>query len=240
MIVGRPDATDSARWWRSRAQPCLQRPGWRSQTRETGPARALRVQDDSVNYGATCIYSSSGRRQYKLTQIVVKAPSLWWPDTDSGNNREHGKVCWELIGPDLHSRRLWTMEHAVHDTRADQDRVRRPARLTTRRTRRNLATWTLNINGVVQEQAKRLRTRGARGRSGSNGDARRSGTVTHEQFYYKWQDVSGPQRLDRRLPDPLSGHPSLIFRRDPASERPRGASASGPFCCFRLVTVYSR
>ena len=61
---------------------------------ESGQHGHYLFKDDSTTYGATCVYSGSG--PYKLSQIIVKAPSLWWPDTNSGNNKEHGKVGWQL------------------------------------------------------------------------------------------------------------------------------------------------
>src|SRR3954468_6820114 len=59
---------------------------------ESGQHGHYAFKDDASTGGATCVYSTAG----KLTEIVVKPPSLWWPDTDSGNNNEHGRVGWQL------------------------------------------------------------------------------------------------------------------------------------------------
>jgi len=154
---------------------------------ETGQHGHYLFKDDATKYGATCIYAGSG--PYKLTQIVVKAPSLWWPDTVSGNNNEHGTVGWQLslqisvpgaYGP-------W---HTLFTTSPQQKTAHEDQPPYNPTDKAKLAQWTLNVNGgfkhkpnayaAVEHEALWY-----------NPDSSTMGTVTHDQFYYKWQNVPG-------------------------------------------------
>jgi hypothetical protein len=57
---------------------------------ETGQVGDYNFRDTQAKPVVSCIYS--GSNPYKLTSIVVKPPAVWWPDSSSTNNREHGKV----------------------------------------------------------------------------------------------------------------------------------------------------
>ena len=46
------------------------------------------------NTGATCVYTGPN---VKLTSIIVKPPKVWWPNTNSSNERQHGTVGWRAI-----------------------------------------------------------------------------------------------------------------------------------------------
>jgi hypothetical protein len=155
---------------------------------ETGQHGHYLFKDDSSTYGATCVYSGSG--PYKLVQIVVKAPSLWWPDTNSGNNREHGKVGWQLsvqistpgaYGP-WHT--LYVNPGEVKTAYEDQPPYDKADSA-------NLATWTLNINGSYKHKPNAY-ARIVHEAFWYNGDGSTMGTVTHEQVNYQWQHVFGP------------------------------------------------
>lgn len=50
---------------------------------------------DGDTPGVTCVYGPGD--VHKLKSFKVKAPSLWWPDTNSDVNTEHGRVGWQII-----------------------------------------------------------------------------------------------------------------------------------------------
>jgi hypothetical protein len=54
--------------------------------------------DSQAKPGATCKYSpdSRGNNYYHVSKIVVPPPSVWWFDTDSNTNSEHGRVGWQF------------------------------------------------------------------------------------------------------------------------------------------------
>jgi len=54
----------------------------------------LFIDGDASHTGATCVYTGP---QTKLTSLIVKPPKVWWPDTDSSNERQHGTVGWRAI-----------------------------------------------------------------------------------------------------------------------------------------------
>ena len=51
----------------------------------------------SSTTGAACRYLRVTETRAKITQITTRPPSLWWPDRNSDNNTEHGKVGWRAI-----------------------------------------------------------------------------------------------------------------------------------------------
>ena len=53
--------------------------------------------DSQSTTGATCRYApdSRGQNLYHVTKIVVRPPSVWWPDQNSSSNSEHGRVGWQ-------------------------------------------------------------------------------------------------------------------------------------------------
>ena len=67
----------------------------------TGSIGNYLMHDNSTfqSAGATCRYnpSSPGSNLYHLYRIVGRAPSVWWPDTNSSIANQHGKVGWQLI-----------------------------------------------------------------------------------------------------------------------------------------------
>ncbi len=154
---------------------------------ETGQIGHYVFKDDATKYGATCVYSGSG--PYKLTQIIVKAPWLWWPDTNSDNNREHGKVGWQLsvqiakagaYGPWHTLYMAPTQVKTAHEDQPPYDKADRA----------RLPKMTLNINGGYKHKPNAYaRVAHDAFWYASNGST--MGTVTHEQFYYKWQNVPG-------------------------------------------------
>lgn len=47
--------------------------------------------------GATCVYNTTGGSEAFLNSVVARAPSVWWPDTSSSSNTQHGQVGWKVI-----------------------------------------------------------------------------------------------------------------------------------------------
>ncbi len=152
---------------------------------ETGQHGHYLFKDDPSTNGAVCVYAGSG--PYKLTQIIVKAPSLWWPDTDSGNNREHGTVGWQLsvqisvpggYGP-WHT--LYSNSPEIKTAYEDQPPYDKADSA-------KLATWTLYINGAYKHKPNAYaRVEHTAYWYASNSSV--MGTVVHDQFNYKWQNT---------------------------------------------------
>jgi hypothetical protein len=65
-----------------------------AQTGQTGNYLFI---DSSSTPGAVCKYERVSDTRAKIYQITVKAPQVWWPDRNSDNNTEHGKVGWRAI-----------------------------------------------------------------------------------------------------------------------------------------------
>ena len=53
--------------------------------------------DSASKPGATCVYNTTGGSEAFLNSVVVRAPSVWWPDTSSSSNTQHGQVGWKAI-----------------------------------------------------------------------------------------------------------------------------------------------
>ncbi len=152
---------------------------------ETGQLGHYVFKDDQATGGATCVYSGSG--PYKLTQIVVKAPSLWWPDTNSGNSKQHGKVGWQpsvqisvpgAYGP-------W---HTLYVAPAQTKTAYEDQPPYSKADRARLATYTLNINGSYKHKPNAY-ARVEHEALWYKPDSSIMGTVTHDQFNYKWQNT---------------------------------------------------
>jgi len=60
---------------------------------QTGQTGAYIFVDAQATPGVVCKYSSSS--PYKLYQLTIKAPQVWWPDTSSNSNTQHGTVGWQ-------------------------------------------------------------------------------------------------------------------------------------------------
>ena len=153
----------------------------------TGQVGHYAFKDSDVTYGAKCVYSGTG--PYKLAEIVVQPPLLWWPDTNATNNREHGKVGWQ---PSLQLSRHgtagpWntlfdapTLVRTAYEDHPAYD----PADSA------NLPRYTLYVNHAYNKYpdmyARILHTA-----FWYAGDGSTKGTVTHEQMNYRWLNVPG-------------------------------------------------
>lgn len=62
---------------------------------ESGQHGNYSFADDLTNFGVTCVYSGGATR--RLTQVIAKPPSLWWPNTNTNNNTQHGKTGWRVL-----------------------------------------------------------------------------------------------------------------------------------------------
>ncbi len=55
--------------------------------------------DNSAHAAMICTLKNSPAQQatFWLAKVTVKPPSLWWPDTSSDSNTQHGRVGWSFI-----------------------------------------------------------------------------------------------------------------------------------------------
>jgi hypothetical protein len=53
--------------------------------------------DDSSHAGANCGYVGIGNGTWQLSQFSVRPPSVWWPDTSSDSDTQHGPVGWRVV-----------------------------------------------------------------------------------------------------------------------------------------------
>lgn len=65
---------------------------------ESGTFGHYAVKDSPATPGATCKYVQDAVNPslYTIYKITVPAPSVWWPNRNSGSTTEHGKVGWQL------------------------------------------------------------------------------------------------------------------------------------------------
>ena len=153
---------------------------------ESGQHGHYVFKDDPSTGGATCVYTGSG--PYKLVQIVVKAPLLWWPDTNSSNKREHGKVGWQ-VSVQISTPGAYGPWHTLYSTIPQQKTAYEDQPAYDKADSPRLATWTLAINGSYKHKPNAY-ARIEHEAFWYNPDWSIMGTVTHEQLNYKWQNVS--------------------------------------------------
>jgi len=63
---------------------------------ETGQHGDYLFTDSSSTPGAKCTYFDVGGNVYAFHTMTVVPPSIWWPNTSSGSNTEHGTVGWSF------------------------------------------------------------------------------------------------------------------------------------------------
>jgi hypothetical protein len=155
---------------------------------ENGQHGHFNFRDNQSSPIVNCIYS--GTNPYRLTTIVVKAPGIWWPDLNSMNNREHGKVGWQLAvqtslpgayGP-------WKTFYSTDvdkRTAYEDNPAYDPA------DKAPLVKWTLSFNWANFSSHPNAYARIEGTASWYMSDGSTMGTVTHDFFYYKWTNVPG-------------------------------------------------
>jgi hypothetical protein len=83
--------------------------------------------DSSGTPGASCRHVNGGGGEWWLAKIVVRPPSVWWPDTNSSNTTQHGPVGWQAIVKyrTLGSTGSWTllMRSSVQHATAYEDQL---------------------------------------------------------------------------------------------------------------------
>ena len=62
--------------------------------KQTGQFGHYDVRDSSDAPVVNCRYATTSKP--KLDKFVAKVPRIWWPDTNSDNDRQHGKVGWQV------------------------------------------------------------------------------------------------------------------------------------------------
>ena len=53
--------------------------------------------DDATHAGANCRYVGIGGNTWQLSSFSVRPPSVWWPDTSSNSDTQHGPVGWRVV-----------------------------------------------------------------------------------------------------------------------------------------------
>lgn len=152
---------------------------------ESGQHGHYVFKDDASTKGATCVYAGSD--PYKLTQIVVKPPSLWWPDTDSSNNRQHGLVGWQ-VSVQISVPGAYGPWHTLYTTSPQVKKAYEDQPAYDKADMAKLATWTLAINGSYKHKPHAY-ARIVQEAFWYNANGSMLGSVSHEQFNFKWQNV---------------------------------------------------
>ena len=62
----------------------------------TGQVGHYFIDDNETNEIVNCRYNEVAGTP-KLDKFVAKPPKVWWPDTDSGNDNQQGKVGWRIL-----------------------------------------------------------------------------------------------------------------------------------------------
>jgi hypothetical protein len=79
----------------------------------TGQTGHYVFNDSSSKTGANCNYASIGNNTWRITSISARPPSVWWPNTSSNSNTEHGRVGWVVTVKHKHpSATTWTVVKA--------------------------------------------------------------------------------------------------------------------------------
>jgi hypothetical protein len=155
---------------------------------ESGQIGHYNFKDNQSKPNATCIYSGSSH--YSLNQIVVKAPSVWWPDTNSSNNREHGRVGWQ-ISVQISLPGAYGPWKTLYMTEVDKKRAYEDQPPYDKADKAPLAQWTLNIPASNYNGKPNAYARVVPMLFWYAGDGSTMGSVTHDQTNYKWQNTTG-------------------------------------------------
>jgi hypothetical protein len=59
--------------------------------------------NSTTTAGAKCRYTQTDPNTWRIYRIVARAPKVWWPDTSSTSNTQHGRVGWRVILKYRHS-----------------------------------------------------------------------------------------------------------------------------------------
>lgn len=153
---------------------------------ETGQHGHYVFKDDASTFGVNCVYASQGNDTYKLTQLVVKAPSLWWPDTNSGSNREHGTVGWRVFVqvslPGAYGPWSTTFKTSIQKKTAYEDHpAYDPA------DKAPLAKWTISFNASAYDSRPNAYVRIEHKAFWYKPAGSTLGSVVHDQFNYQWK-----------------------------------------------------
>ncbi len=153
---------------------------------ETGQTGHYMFREAPGGEGVVCVYSGSGN--FRLTKLIVKPPSLWWPDTDANNNRQRGRVGYRAFvqvslpgayGPWQPLKKTTIQKSTAYEDTPDYDMADR-APLTKRQVAFDPSPYGPESNAHVRVVYKAFWYR-------PNGSV--AGTFTHEQFYYEWRNA---------------------------------------------------
>ncbi len=142
--------------------------------------------DDSTNRGVVCVYA--GSNPYRLVSLIVKAPSLWWWDTNSSSATEHGRVGWRAIVqvslPGAYGPFNTVLRSSIQKATAYEDQppydVNDKAPLTRKKLAFDPAPYKSQPNAYVRVDAKAFWYR-------PNGST--AGWVRHTVFNYAWRNI---------------------------------------------------
>lgn len=153
---------------------------------ETGQHGNYLFRDDSGHAGAVCVYA--GSNPFRLVQIIVRAPYLWWPDTNAESNTQHGKVGFRgivrLSKPGAYGPWDKIKQSDIHKATAYEDQpdydVNDKAPLTKITMSFDPSKYSGHPNAYISVRIKGYWYK-------KNGDV--LGTVTHDVFYYEFRNV---------------------------------------------------
>jgi hypothetical protein len=155
---------------------------------ESGQVGHYDFNDTQDHEGGVCVYA--GSNPYRLVQVVFKAPRVWWPDTNSDSNTQHGKVGFQGIvreslggayGPYDLVKKSDIMKATAYEDHPDYD-LSDKAPLTKITMSINPSNYSSHPNAYIHLRSKVFWYR-------SDGSVR--GMASHDVFYYKWQNVPG-------------------------------------------------
>ena len=149
---------------------------------ETGQHGHYQFRDSYPDPGAVCVYA--GSNPYRLVQVIVYAPRLWWPDTNSDVTNQHGKVGFRGIirvskpgpyGPWAKVKQSEIMTATAYEDNPDYD-LNDKAPLSKITFSFDPSKWSDHPNAYVQVRVKAYWYK-------KSGDV--LGTVTHDVYNYE-------------------------------------------------------
>jgi len=159
---------------------------------QTGQTGDYLFTDGPTTAGVVCHYSATGLNQ--LDKMTVKAPSVWWPDTNSSSNTQHGPAGWQaFVYHKAESATTWKLlkQTTVHKATAYEDHpAYDPA------DKAPFTNLAISIPGTNYAFTHKFRVK-VKVYWYSKVDGSVMGSVAHTVLYYKW----GPGATDIRTDD---------------------------------------
>jgi len=148
----------------------------------TGQTGNYLFTDAMATPGAKCVYVDEGGTAYIHT-FTVKPPKVWWPDTDSNSDTQHGKVGWRFTVEQNQGSWVKVKQSSIQKATAYED-SQNPYGSSTKA---NFSKMSLNINahnypfGEFRVTVKAFWYK-------ANGSV--LGTASHTVYWYKYGGTS--------------------------------------------------